>query len=474
MVTVVRWLVGAMGMALLVGATFGGSLAVGDRFDPSHLAALVIGLAALGIALAGKRVFAAYGSGAVLVMNTVLLLAGVELGAALFLGRTSSQAATPLPGESSPYYREKPWATAYWREFHAIRHAYHPYFLWRARPFRGHLINVDSSGLRATPGAQCAGGAYEVAAFGGSTLWGWGEPDSATLGAQIQDALAGASATPVCVRNFAQLGSNSTQDLIQLLRELQAGRIPDLVIFYNGVNEIIPPYGYGEAGAHFDFRGVATRLEGALDDSQRARQSLRTWVAGSSLWRLVSKSSSGGRHAGRPGRGPAGAGGPFTSQGLADSIVSTFMTNFVALDAIAASYGFRYEVFWQPNALVGRKPLTPEELAMRGKEKIAPLVELVYSRMSCLAARYEHLHDLSDVFAGDSALVYLDWNHVNSAGNRVIAGAISRAALPAGKPGSSPGRASPVAPPRANDCVSHPSAAKASQANGQPAVTRQP
>jgi lysophospholipase L1-like esterase len=407
-------------------------------------------------------------------MNTLLLLAGVELGAALALGRTSSQSATPLPGEGSPYYREKPWATVYWREFHAIRHAYHPYFLWRARPFRGQLINVDSMGLRATPGAQCAGGAYQVAAFGGSTLWGWGEPDSATLGAQIQAALADASPSPVCVRNFAQLGSNSTQDLIQLLRELQTGRIPDLVIFYNGVNEIIPPYGYGEAGAHFDLRVVAARLEGALDDSQRPRQSLRTWVAGSSLWRLVSRSKSGGERARQPARGPAGAGGPFVSQGLADSIVSTFMANFVALDAIASRYGFRYEVFWQPNALIGQKPLTPEEQAMRGKEKITPLVELVYSRMSCLAARYEHLHDLSDVFAGDSALVYLDWNHVNSAGNRVIAGAIARTVLPADKPGSSPRRANPVTPLLPNDCVSHPSAAKASQADRRQWVTRQP
>jgi hypothetical protein len=425
--TAARWMVGVIGTALLIGAIMGGPLRMGEPFDPTHLASIVVGATALGAAVAGRRVLPAYGAGAVVLANTILLFAAVELAAALALGRTSSQAGEKLPGENSPYYREKPWATAYWREFHSLRHAYHPYFLWRARPFRGRLINIDSNGQRATPGSHCVPEAYQVYAFGGSTLWGWGEPDSTTLGALIQAELARPSPRPVCVRNFAQLGSNSTQDLIQLLRELQAGRIPDLVIFYSGVNEIIPPYGYGEAGAHFDLRIIATRLETALDESRHARQGLRTWIAGSSLWRLASRIGAAARRPGKQGRGPAGPGGPFMSRGLTDSIVSTFVANLAALDAIASRYGFKHEVFWQPNALVGLKPLTREEQDMRAHEGIRPLVQLVYSGVSCVAARSKHIHDLSNVFAGESALVYLDWNHVTSTGNRVIARAISQA-----------------------------------------------
>jgi hypothetical protein len=458
--TAARWMAGVIGTALLVGAIMGGSLRMGDPFEPTHLASLVVGSAALGAAVAGRRLLPAYGAGAVLLVNTILLLAAVELAAALALGRTSSQGREKLPGEGSPYYREKPWATAYWREFHSLRHAYHPYSLWRAQPFRGRLINVDSNGLRATPGARCVPGAYQVHAFGGSTLWGWGEPDSTTLGALIQAELARTSSRPVCVRNFAQLGSNSTQDLIQLLRELQAGRIPDLVVFYSGVNEIIPPYGYGEAGAHFDLRIVASRLEGALDESHRAGQSLRTWIAGSSLWRLASRIGVGARRPGKQGRSPAGAGGPFVSRGLADSIVSTFVANLAALDAIATRYGFQYEVFWQPNALVGHKPLAPEEQAMRTQERIAPLVEFVYSRMSCVAARYKHLHDLTDVFANEPALVYLDWNHVNSIGNRDVARAISQGVAAADTSVPPTSQPPTVVPPLPRECVGQAVAAK--------------
>ncbi|HJR16684.1 MAG TPA: hypothetical protein VJ808_07505 [Gemmatimonadales bacterium] len=452
-------------MALLSTAITGG-LGSGDPFDPTHLAALLLGSVALGAALLGRRILPSYGAAAVLLTNTVLLLAAVELAAALALGRTASQAAETLPGEASAYYREKPWATAYWREFHSIRHAYHPYFLWRARPFPGRLINVDSSGLRETPGSRCGAGAYQVYTFGGSTLWGWGEPDSGTLGAHIQGELAGTHPGPVCVRNFAQLGSNSTQDLIQLLRELQAGRTPDLVIFYSGVNEIIPPYGYGEAGTHFDLRVVAARVEAALDQSQSAGRGLRTWIAGSSLWHLASKVGKAARTPGQPGGGPAGAGGPFVSQRLADAIVRTFLTNIVALDAVAGRYGFSYEVFWQPNALVGHKPLTREEHAMRAQEGITPLLRLVYSQMSCVAARHQQVHDLTDVFAGESALVYLDWNHVNSPGNRVIARAIAQTISRAPTPGHSRAQPSPMTPGLATECANHPEQTTTSEAAG--------
>jgi lysophospholipase L1-like esterase len=459
--TAARWVVLVIGIALVLGALFDSSFGIGDSLDPTHLAALVVGIIALGAAIAGKRVVPAYGTSAVLVMNTILLLALVELGAAIVVGRNSPTAT--LPGEGSPYYRGKPWATAYWREFHAVRNAYHPYFLWRARPFQGRLINVDSNGMRATPGARCTPDAYQVYTFGGSTLWGWGEPDSTTLGALIQSELANTSRRPVCVRNFAQLGSNSTQDLIQLVRELQAGRIPDAVVFYSGVNEITPPYGYGEAGAHFDLRIVASRVEGGLNDSHRARQSLGTWVAGSSLWRLASRIGAAGRRTGQPGRGPAGAGGPFVSPGLADSIVSTFAANLVVLDAVASRYGFLYEVFWQPNALVGRKFLTSEEQVMRTEAGITPLVELVYSRITCVTGLYGHLHDLRDVFAGESALVYLDWHHVNATGNRVIAGAIAQTLSQALRQRT---RSSAIAPLRPGECVGSPRIAKETQASG--------
>jgi hypothetical protein len=135
----------------------------------------------------------------------------------------------------------------------------------------------------------------------------------------------------------------------------------------------------------------------------------------------------------------------------------------VVLDAVASRYGFPYEVFWQPNALVGRKFLTSEEQAMRTEAGITPLVQLVYSRISCVTGLYDHLHDLRDVFAGESALVYLDWHHVNATGNRVIARAIAPTLSQTLRQRT---RSAPIAPLRRGECVGSPTIAKETQAAG--------
>jgi lysophospholipase L1-like esterase len=433
-----------------------GGLGAGDAsaFGVTQLAAILVGLSALGGALAGPRLTRAYRSAAAILVNTVLLLAVAELGAALVLSALPASAPFRYPGETSPYYQDKAWAAQYWREYHAVRQVYHPYFLWRARPFHGRLINIDSNGLRKTPGAHCEPGAYQVDAFGGSGLWGWGEPDSATLAAYLQAELSRGSQRPVCVRNFAQLGSNSTQDLIQLLRELQvASRVPDLVVFYNGVNDMVPPFAYGRAGTHFDQRIVTARVEGALDKTRSSEPELTAWLGGSSLWRLASRvrPERDGRARPAPVRTRSG---PFTSDGLADSIVSTFVANLVTLDALAERYGFRYEVFWQPNALIGPKPLSREEQAMRAEEQIRPLVERVHSRISCVATRYAHLHDLTGAFADDTGLLYVDWTHVNSRGNRLIARSLARTIVRDSQ--SQPaGMRQPPSPPLPRECVGY-------------------
>src|SRR5215207_3023251 len=73
--TAARWMAAVIGTALLVGAIMGGSLRMGAPFEPTHLASLVVGSAALGAAVAGRRVLPAYGAGTVLLTNTILLLA---------------------------------------------------------------------------------------------------------------------------------------------------------------------------------------------------------------------------------------------------------------------------------------------------------------------------------------------------------------------------------------------------------------
>ena len=53
---------------------------------------------------------------------------------------------------------------------------------------------------------------------------------------------------PVEVRNLSELGYVSTQEVIGLYRELQEGYRPDVVIFYDGVNDTTSAVLSGQAG----------------------------------------------------------------------------------------------------------------------------------------------------------------------------------------------------------------------------------
>ena len=69
--------------------------------------------------------------------------------------------------------------------------------------------------------------------FGGSTLWVTGASDSQTIPSHFN------SLTNTPVYNFGESGWNSRQSLNQLINAIGDGRNPSVVIFYDGVNDII-------------------------------------------------------------------------------------------------------------------------------------------------------------------------------------------------------------------------------------------
>src|SRR5439155_17899889 len=86
--------------------------------------------------------------------------------------------------------------------------------------------------------------------FGGSTMWGTSQRDDHTIAAEAAhrlQALAGPNAR-VEVTNFGETGYVNTQELLQLMLELRAGHRPDVVVFYDGLNEVAATVQGGTAG----------------------------------------------------------------------------------------------------------------------------------------------------------------------------------------------------------------------------------
>lgn len=377
------------------------------------------------LSAAARRFGAVYRTLAVIVLNTLLLLLLVEGAAALVL------AGREIPREEQvqafkdkmlrlEYYYGQDWSKAYWDEhMQAVDHwVYQPYRLWQTRPFDGQFINVDEQGRRVTPGSGCAAGKKRIFAFGGSTMWGYGVPDWGTIPAYLQAGLADA-----CVVNYGEMGFNSTQSLLRLVERLQAGDVPDVVIFYDGSNDVTAAHRSSRPGAHFSEETVAPAVENALNAGGTGVSPLRALVTNTATYRLL---------AGASQAGPDWALPPF-APGFVDGVAETYLNNIRAASALAQEYGFAFYAFLQPVLPLEGEPANGEQQMflwdMPGG--LPELFRAVYPRWMAAAESLPYLYDLSDVLDGQPYPVWIDFNHLTPWGNLAAADAMLKVIRPA-------------------------------------------
>ncbi|MGH7553049.1 MAG: hypothetical protein ACREMQ_08465, partial [Longimicrobiales bacterium] len=187
-------------------ATGGGSAGLGT----GQWLLLAFGAACLAIAALGHRTPSAYRASAIVMLNTLVLLAAIEIAATGMLIVSNRRRPAVSAVEDSPiararWYAGRDWTQRFLTEFYRAEHQprYMPFTLSRSAPFSGRFVNIDQNGYRFTPGADCQPGAYRILVFGGSAVWGWGEVDTATIPAILQQSWP-ARGRSLCVQNLGQ------------------------------------------------------------------------------------------------------------------------------------------------------------------------------------------------------------------------------------------------------------------------------
>ena len=366
---------------------------------------------------------------AIFSLNAVLAFVFLELASgAIFKARelflSSAPQRVPDPREKSSFYSSQPWASRYWHEFALSRkQKYHPFVIWRRAPFEGSTINIDRDGVRVTPGANCVANSFKVFTFGGSTMWGTGSPDWGTIPAYLQGGLETLRDGPICVRNFGESAYVSTQSIIELFLQLQSGNVPNVVVFYEGPNDVYTGYQSGQAGGHENLDQLAAKLENREISQSKSFARLLEPLKATALFALsdalVGKLS-------QPQAAPALV--TYESMGidaakLSQAIVQRYLGNYKVVDGLSHEYGFTYFFFWPPYISIGEKPLTSEEKQL--KTAVDPALDKlyreVYRDVEPLPAEYENFYYLGKMFDKYEPLVWLDDAHVTPEGNRMIA-----------------------------------------------------
>lgn len=407
--------VGFVALALLgqrVG--FGGI----DRGSLAQMSTLLLGIVLLLLGVMDEAAFRrrarAVGGGiAQILMIIVVTFMGMEIIAVLVLNVLSDRADQAHAAATAPYFERVEWGGRYLSEYDELVTRYEPFVLWHAGEHTGATININADGIRYTPNSACTEDAYTIYMFGGSTMWGVGVPDWGTIPAHLADMLN--TGESICVVNMGEQAYTTTQELIRFVQQLQRGARPDLVVFYDGINDVYSAYQSGLAGGHQNLSDLRKRFEGDRPDplvellsKTYAYQLIRALVTRGQTAYLTYESN---------GVDP---------DTLAGDVVSVYAENVRMIRSLADLYEFEVLLFWQPTLLTSGKPLSPEEQVIfesRDPMEIR-LFQAVYDRVQRGEYAPEDVISLSSLFDNTGDYIWWDSQHLTFAGNRSVAEAI--------------------------------------------------
>ncbi len=183
----------------------------------------------------------------------------------------SEQSAAELA--ASPAMAGDPWAREYWDEVRELEYGFHPFLLSRVAPTDGRYVDVEGPVRRSYEPAGPAADAPEVWFLGGAALWGEGQRDDHTIPSEVAR-LAEAAGTPIRVVNLGQPGYTSWQSALLLEQELAVRAAPDLVVVYDGADDVAVQLERASTDpTHYNVDGVTEALTGR--DS--AREQAQDW-----------------------------------------------------------------------------------------------------------------------------------------------------------------------------------------------------
>ena len=374
-----------------------------------------------------KRAMMALRTGWSIIGITLIFLLVVEAGLRLTFAirdRISAPQA-PDPRVLAEGYGGASWPTDHYHEIESLEERWQPYVYFRPKPFHGKTVVIGPDGLRVTWQPTAAWGdeagrkTVKILMLGGSSLWGFGARDDQTIPSLVVRKLDG-HGLKVEIKNLAELGYVSTQEMIGLIRELQQGYRPDVVIFYDGVNDTTSALLSGEAG--LTTNEINRRREFNLSQSPRrlAASLAGKLLTDSGFYRLARAVRS------RLGQATAELSTHLpdeTMRRLASDVADRYIANVKIIETLGRDYGFRPLFFWQPTIFNKTELTTVERDEARRYSWIEPAFRTVYERIgtSSQLKADPAFHDLSRIFVDDKNLVFIDYCHTTETANARIA-----------------------------------------------------
>lgn len=320
-----------------------------------------------------------------------------------------------------PNFVDKERSQLVFTENRMLETGYRPFIAWSRRAFSGETVNVNAAGDRIhdAPGSGARG---HVRFFGGSTTWGTGVDDDHTIPALFNDLN-----PDWTVHNHGESGFVSRQELARLINLVHSGAPTDLVIFYDGYNDVRNLCRPGVDLTGHNRQGQLAALVEPV--------SLFWTALTNGLDLLVQKLR---KNAGRLRYPPSRC---MENEAYGEEISKMVLANWRTAREVARIAGADFLAFLQPAAAYGSPNLSHladdafslDDYSQLHTNKLGRGVDhkIVYPqlRRAIEAERADWIHDLTDAFDGDE-YIYMGPAHVTGNGNAIIAERITRVAAP--------------------------------------------
>ncbi|MBB3066895.1 SGNH/GDSL hydrolase family protein [Limibacillus halophilus] len=312
-----------------------------------------------------------------------------------------------------PSYEDPEYARQVFRDQKGSIKDYIPFVEWRQSEVSRETLTIDASGRRQHGiGRDNDAGAATLGVFGGSTVWGTGVDDNGTIPAQL-DALT----DKYEVTNYGERGYTTLQNLIDLMTLINEQRAPEVVVFYEGFNDVWVHCNYAVT-EHLNGHLEERRIQAALDRTGKEDYLYNTILV--PILAFVTRISGGGDD--------SHLSGCSEDPQRADAVAEMFVRTLEMAEVLVRANGGRFHAFLQPSAYFANPRSDyldlgdADQIAQRAQ--FAAVYPLILEKMAARA--HPWFSDLSGALDNDQMLL-IDHVHVTPLGNSLLAEKISAA-----------------------------------------------
>ena len=305
-----------------------------------------------------------------------------------------------------PTYDGQDWAKKHFEEFGNLKSLYEDYYVWRRVPYSGETINIDNKGHRKSFTHASVNENSKTAVFvGGSTTWGTGAFDDGTIPSFFSKHMNGEYKSI----NLGESGYSAFQEYVYLSAQLAQGLKPDLIVSYDGVNQINSLLNGVEHFSTVRENQIRERMIGA-----DTKDSLEFKVLIKPIIDFVSRLRD--KFINEPGNAY-----DLSEEDIILAATET-IESWLLIYNLARANNAQYIVILQPNIYLGN----PKKDHIKMNKYQEKSYKLLYVKIRDLLnkEKYKELssivYDFTDAFYVDE-YVYNDFCHVSPLGNEIIA-----------------------------------------------------